>query len=91
MKAESNVFSSLKYEIASFAHNIHLIHSMEGILSPGIMFVKRTLWPLYIAYNTKAANEDLDYYEKWVGPIFASVATERKERDEIGRAKSAAE
>lgn len=64
---------------------------MEGILSPGIMFVKRTLWPLYIAYNTKAANEDLDYYEKWVGPIFASVATERKERDEIGRAKSAAE
>lgn len=55
------------------------------------MFVKRTLWPLYIAYNTKAANEDLDYYEKWVGPIFASVATERKERDEIGRAKSAAE
>lgn len=36
-------------------------------------------------------NEDLDYYSKWVGPIFASVATERKEWDEIGRAKSAAE
>lgn len=74
VKAESNVFSSLKYEIASFAHNIHLIHSME-VLCESWYNVKRTLWPLYIAYNTKAANEDLDYYEKWVGPIFASVAT----------------
>jgi hypothetical protein len=75
LKAAPNIFSSLKYEVASFGHKINLVHSFEGVFSPGILFVKRTLWPLDNQYNTWAANEDLIFYEKWVGPVFADLTS----------------
>lgn len=46
-KAVPNIVTSLKYEIAAFAENINFIHSrQDGFFSPGILFVKRILYPL---------------------------------------------
>ena len=55
-KAASNIFTSMKNEIA---RDVNFVHAREGIFSPGILFAKRTLWPLDYAANTKGANEDL--------------------------------
>lgn len=70
-----NILTSLKYEIASFAENVHFIHSLQdGVFSPGILFVKRTFYPLDNKYTTQACNQDLEFYERSLGLGFASVA-----------------
>ncbi|GMN19136.1 hypothetical protein TIFTF001_045135 [Ficus carica] len=74
-KAVPNIFTSMKYEIASFAENVNFIHSLQaGVFSPGILFAKRTLFALDNRYTTQACNQDLEYYERAVGLGFSSVA-----------------
>lgn len=62
----------MKNEIA---RDVNFVHAREGIFSPGILFAKRTLWPLDYAANTKGANEDLAFYESNPGIIFADLAS----------------
>lgn len=77
-KIPSNVFSSLKREIASFAGDVNKIHSLEGIFSPGMLFAKRTLWPL-CEDTTRGLHEDMEFYERNVGIVFSDLAQAFKE------------
>ncbi|KAG6467065.1 hypothetical protein ZIOFF_075106 [Zingiber officinale] len=74
-KAVPSIFTAMKYEVASFARDLRLIHSKEGVFSPGILWVKRVLWPLDNSWNTRMVNKDLRFYETQVGPIFDELAT----------------
>lgn len=66
-----NIFTSVKYELAAFSRQVSLIHSWEGIFSPGILFGKdRILFALDNRYNTSVCNEDLDFYERTLGLIY---------------------
>lgn len=72
--AASNILTSLKYEIASFAWNVNQIHSIQdGVFSPGMLWVKRVLYPLDNSYTTRMLHQDMEFDEKSVGPAFASV------------------
>ena len=65
----------MKYEIASFAENVNFIHSLQdGVFSPGILFVKRVLYPVDYRHTTWACNKDLEFYERGLALGFASVA-----------------
>lgn len=59
----SNIFTSLKYEIAAFALN-HLIidHVTDQTVPPDTLFIERTVWPLDNDATTMATQEDLQYY-----------------------------
>ncbi|KAG6467629.1 hypothetical protein ZIOFF_074526 (mitochondrion) [Zingiber officinale] len=61
--------------VASFARDLRILHSKEGVFSPGILWVKRVLWPLDYSYNTRMVNKDLTFYETNVGQIFDELAT----------------
>nr|WJJ80270.1 RNA-dependent RNA polymerase [Cannabis sativa mitovirus 1] len=70
------IFTSLKHEMAAFAHQLNVIHSFEGVFSPGILFRERTMWPLQYRENTRICNEDLDYYERSTLAVgFQSIAS----------------
>lgn len=72
---EPTIFTSLKHELAAFAHQLQLIHSWEGVFSPGILFKERTMWPLQYRENTRICNEDLDFYERSTLAVgFLSIA-----------------
>ena len=48
-----NPFTSVKWEIASFALDIRKLHAFpEGVFSPYMLFSSRTIWPLDIAACT---------------------------------------
>ncbi|DAB41749.1 RNA-dependent RNA polymerase [Humulus lupulus mitovirus 1] len=74
---QPTIFTSLKHEIAAFAHQLNVIHSFQdGIFSPGILFRERTLWPLDYRGNAESCNQDLDYYERSTLAVgFQSVAS----------------
>lgn len=42
-KAQPSIFTSLKYEIASFARDVAFVHAREGLFSPGIFEVDHYL------------------------------------------------
>lgn len=69
-----NIFVNLKHEIAAFIYKVNKIHSfIDGFFSPGILWYPRVLYPLDYTQNTWFANWDLTYFEKHVGPYFASL------------------
>lgn len=74
-KAVPNIFTKFKYQVAAFALQLRLIHSWEGVFSPGILFSKRTLWPLDNKANTKAANADFYFYERNPGLVFDQLGS----------------
>ncbi|DAB41745.1 RNA-dependent RNA polymerase [Oxybasis rubra mitovirus 1] len=74
-KVIPTIFTSLKYEIATFARYLRLIHSWEGVFSPGILFKwGHTLFPFDTGYNTRYANEALTFYEGRPGQVFDDLA-----------------
>lgn len=74
-KVIPTIFTSFKYEIAAFARQIRMIHSFEGIFSPGILFKwGYKLFPFDFSYNTKYANEALTFYEGRPGQVFDDLA-----------------
>nr|UOL49053.1 MAG: putative RNA-dependent RNA polymerase [Mitoviridae sp.] len=69
------IFTSVKYEIAAFAQQLRLIHSFEGVFSPGILYQRGYLmYPFDYSYNTKRCNEALSFYESWPGLVFDQLA-----------------
>lgn len=69
-----NIFVNLKHEIAAFIFKVNKIHSLQdGFFSPGILWYPRVLYPLDYRMNTWYANWDLDYFERCVGPYFATL------------------
>ncbi|PHT78704.1 hypothetical protein BC332_29277 [Capsicum chinense] len=76
--AVPNIFTSLKYEVASFARDVRFVHSLpDGVFSPGILFAKGTLWPFNYKWNTQVANKDFTLYETppyGVGHVFNDLA-----------------
>jgi hypothetical protein len=76
IKLMPSIFSSFKYECAAFARQLRVIHSFEGIFSPGILFRwGYILYPLDNKFNTRYANEALDFYEKRPGLVFDDLAS----------------
>lgn len=74
-KAVPNIFTSQKYEVASFARDVNAVHSLpEGVFSPGILFRKGVFVPFDYKWNTLTCNQDLNFYESWVGPLFAGLS-----------------
>lgn len=70
-----NLFVNLKHEIAAFIYNINKIHSIpDGFFSPGILWYPRVLYPLDRKYTSESAIIDLDFFERCVGPQFATVS-----------------
>lgn len=69
-----NCFSSLKHEIASFAVDLNILHSTEGIFSPAMLFGKRVLYPLDNEYTRRALHEDAEFYESNLGIVFADLS-----------------
>ncbi|KAL6519618.1 hypothetical protein OROMI_032866 [Orobanche minor] len=73
--AVPNIFTSMKYEVASFARDVAFVHSLpDGVFSPGILFAKRTLWPLDYKGNIQGCMEDLDFYESNPGLVFHQLS-----------------
>lgn len=72
--ATPNIFSSLKYEMGMFARHLQHLKVLGAVFSPGVLFSKRTLWPLDCEYNTQAANEDLEHFNKSANIIFYDQA-----------------
>lgn len=72
--APNNPFTSLKWELASFALDFHFLHSREGIFSPGGLFSKAIVHPLDNKSTTEQYHKDMDFYEKNPGIIFADIA-----------------
>lgn len=69
-----NIFVNLKHEIAAFIYKVNKVHSfVDGFFSPGIMWYPRVLYPMDYRMNTRFANWDLDYFERCVGPYYASL------------------
>ncbi|CAN4117908.1 unnamed protein product [Withania somnifera] len=62
-----------KHELAAFIWNIKKIHSIpDGFFSPGILWREWIFYP-FDRNNTRFAMENLDFFEKSVGPYFASL------------------
>jgi len=57
-----------------FALHLQKIHTFEGIFSPGMLFSKRTLWPLDRAANTRGVHEDMEFFEKNPAIVFLDLA-----------------
>lgn len=75
MVLHKNIFTSTKFEIAAFAQLLNLVHSFEGIWSPALLFRKATLFALDNTTTTQLCNEDLDHYERTLGPVFSQVGS----------------
>lgn len=75
-----NIFMNLKHELAGFIWNVNKIHSLpDGFFSPGVLWSHRVLAPFEFRLNTMWANDDLDYFERAVGPQLSTLLGAYKE------------
>nr|WOR07594.1 CeaMV1-RdRp [Duamitovirus sp.] len=78
VKVRSNCFSSLKYELAAYSYLEQISNSLEGMWSPGLLWIHRVRYAMD-PKNRDYTNQDLSWYEDHVGPVLASIGPALKE------------
>ncbi|AWL21855.1 RNA dependent RNA polymerase [Chenopodium quinoa mitovirus 1] len=73
---DTNIFSNLKHELASFMYNINKIHSLpEGFFSPGCLWPEWIIYPFDFKRTTEIANWSLEWFERRIGPHMSSIVS----------------
>ncbi|KAF8364959.1 hypothetical protein HHK36_031403 (mitochondrion) [Tetracentron sinense] len=73
-KAPSSPFTSMVFELTAFASQCQIIHSLEGMFSPGILWTKGYIYaPLDYSRNQTQTWKSLEWYERCCGPYLPTI------------------